>query len=78
MDTPTILTKDEEDLLVRWLIANAKKGFPMNKMTLCETLRDIIKNDDRVHKLWFSSFLKRHPEVSQWHAEPINGAQACN
>ncbi|XP_031358776.1 uncharacterized protein LOC116182378 [Photinus pyralis] len=85
MGPPTILSKEEEDLLVRWLLANAKKGFPINKTSLCETVCEIIKNDDRVHKFrdgvpgkkWFSSFLKRHPEITQRHAESINGARAC-
>lgn len=50
MGPSTILIKDEEDLMVRWLLANAKKVFPMNKMTVCEAVGNIIKNDDDVHK----------------------------
>ncbi|XP_074038692.1 uncharacterized protein [Leptinotarsa decemlineata] len=85
MGPSTILTEDEEELLVRWLLASAKKGFPINKTALCETVKDIMKDDERIHKFrdgmpgkkWFSAFMKRHPEVCQRHAESINGARAC-
>lgn len=85
MGPSTVLTDDEENILVRWILACAKKGFPLNKKLLCETVHDIIKSDGRPNPFkdglpgikWFHAFLKRHSEISQRHAESINTARAA-
>ncbi|KAJ8952300.1 hypothetical protein NQ314_007568 [Rhamnusium bicolor] len=85
MGPPTALTQEEEELLVRWICACANKGFPLNKRLLCETVKDLIESDNRPNPFkdglpgfkWFNAFLKRHPELSQRHAESINTARAC-
>lgn len=84
MGPPTILTEEEEEILVRWIFASANKGFPLNKGLLCETVKDIIDSDGRPNPFkdglpgykWFNAFLKRHPQVCQRHAETINTARA--
>nr|CAD7457802.1 unnamed protein product [Timema tahoe] len=38
MGPPTILTQEEEEFLCRWIAANAKKGIPLNKRMLIETV----------------------------------------
>lgn len=84
MGPSTILTKDEEELICKWIFANAKKGIPINKKTLMLTVGEIINNDKRKNPFkngvpgekWFSLFLKRHPDISQRHAEAINAARA--
>ncbi|KAK9729889.1 Tc5 transposase DNA-binding domain [Popillia japonica] len=84
MGPATILTQEEEKILVRWINASAKKGFPLNKNLLCETVKDIINSDGRANPFkdglpgykWFNAFLNRQPEVSQRHAESINTARA--
>lgn len=47
MGPPTVLTPHEEELLCRWIIAMAKKGFPINKENLLHTVYDIISKDNR-------------------------------
>lgn len=84
MGPATILTAEEEEVLVRWINASANKGFPLNKNLLCETVKDIVNTDGRPNPFkdglpgykWFNGFLIRHPEVSRRHAESINTARA--
>lgn len=45
MGPPTILTSNEEELLRRWILAMAKMSFPVDRITLVETIKIIIKND---------------------------------
>lgn len=77
MGPPTILTPKEELLLTKWINANAKKGIPITKERLLETVSQIFKEDGRKNpfsngvpeRKWFESFLKRHPGLAQRHAE---------
>ncbi|KAJ4449227.1 hypothetical protein ANN_00624 [Periplaneta americana] len=39
----TILSKEEESLLASWIHAYAKKGFPVKRQTLIETVADVVK-----------------------------------
>lgn len=81
---PPILTPQEEMLLTRWIIANAKKGIPLTKERLLETVSQIIQVDGRKNpfnngkpgRKWFSNFLKRHPDITQRYAESINSARS--
>ncbi|GBP16343.1 hypothetical protein EVAR_9936_1 [Eumeta japonica] len=65
MGPPTILTKQEESLLETWIIA-------INKEMVVETVKKIITDENRPNpfkentpgRKWFSSFLKRHPDVA--------------
>lgn len=47
MGPSTILSVEEEGLIVNWLKASAKKGIPIIKRTLLETVKDIVKQDKR-------------------------------
>ena len=84
MGPKTYLSEAEEQLLITWIHANAKKGFPMKRRTLMDTVSDIILEDQRPTpfkngipgKKWFKCFLKRHPEISEREAESINSARA--
>lgn len=84
MGPPTILTPQEELLLTRWINANAKKGIPITKERLLETVSQIIQEDGRKNpfnsgvpgRKWFNSFLRRHPDIAQRHAESINSARS--
>lgn len=80
MGPPSILTTQEESLLKTWIIAMAKKGFPVNKEMVVDTVKKIITEENRPNpfkdntpgRKWFSSFLKRHPDLTARHAESIN------
>ncbi|XP_063931160.1 uncharacterized protein LOC135143212 [Zophobas morio] len=80
MGPPTMLTKEEESLLKSSIIAMAKKGFPVNKEMVVDTVKKIITEENRPSpfkqntpgRKWFSGFLKRHPDIAARHAESIN------
>lgn len=62
----------------------AKKGFPVNKEMVVETVKNIIKKDhwpnpftdDTPGRKWFASFIKRHQEIAVRHAESIKTARS--
>lgn len=84
MGPSTILTPAEEQILCNWVSAHARKGFPLNKRMLVETVQEIIITDGRSNPFyenkpgdtWFKAFLKRHPEIAQRHAESIDSGRA--
>lgn len=47
MGPSTVLSTEEEDMLSRYIVANAKKRFPINKQTLIETVQNIVSEDQR-------------------------------
>ncbi|XP_030020789.2 uncharacterized protein LOC115440557 isoform X1 [Manduca sexta] len=71
MGPSTVLTKDEEDLLEKWLIAD--QPFPLTKDNILDSVQKIIidqkrKNpftNNRPSRKWFQSFLRRHPNLTQ-------------
>lgn len=79
-----VLGKDAEDLLVQWIQTCAKMGFPINKAALFSSVHKMVTSgnfstpfvNNRPGIKWFNSFMKRHPEISQKHAEYINMARA--
>ncbi|XP_049786324.1 uncharacterized protein LOC126188757 [Schistocerca cancellata] len=80
MGPSSVLTEAEENLLVSWIHANAKKGFPIKQRTLYETVADgrpTPFKDGRPGEKWFKSFMRRHPDVSERHAESINTVRAA-
>ena len=74
-----MLTQDEEALLVDWLIELCRRGIPINKQYLLNSIQQIIQEDGRLNSFkagrpgdgWFAAFLKRHPDISQRNAESI-------
>ncbi|XP_059058131.1 uncharacterized protein LOC131851625 [Achroia grisella] len=73
MGPQTVLSKAEEDILVKWLVAMSEKHFPVNRELLMESVQKIIVEQGRPSpftnnkpgKKWFQSFLKRHPDVEK-------------
>lgn len=84
MGLATVLSTAEEDILQRFVVANAKKGFPINERALTETVQNIVTEDQRPNPFtnnrpgysWVTAFLKRHPGLTQCHAEVINSGRA--
>jgi len=76
----TLLTKIEEELLADWLIEMSRRGIPINKENLLDSVQGIIRTDgrpnpftnDRPGKDWFHAFLQRNPRVRQRTAESIS------
>lgn len=79
MGPQTVLTKLEEDILVKWLIVMSKKHFPVNTELLMESVQKIIVGQGRPNpftnnkpgKKWFQSFLKRHPDITEKMAQNL-------
>ncbi|KAJ8931391.1 hypothetical protein NQ314_015701 [Rhamnusium bicolor] len=87
MGPPTELSKTEENIFVKWILAMAKKGFPVHKNNLILSVRKIVEESGRETKYlnkssvpgrsWFEGFLKRHPDIKQKHAESVSKARAA-
>lgn len=84
MGRSTYFTTNEDDLLVKYIIANAKKGIPINRRALLETVKKKLDDDKRVTpfknntpgKKWVALFYDRHPEISEKKAEGISTSRA--
>lgn len=84
MGPPTILTNNEEELLVKWCQDLAKCGFPLKMDDLLNSAQAIIKTDKRPNpfsnnrpgRKWFVNFIKRHPSLKLREAEGINTRRA--
>lgn len=82
---PTVLTKNEEDALVKWAISLGKTGFPVSKTQLIESITLIMKTvsrknpftDNKPGRKWYSLFLKRHPELSQRISQNLTASRAA-
>ena len=76
----TILTTDEETVLCNWLIELSRRGIPVQKKFLLDSIQQIITADprptpfvqNRPGKGWFKAFLRRHPNLAERYAEPIS------
>jgi len=76
---PTILTKEEEKLLCDWLIELSRRGIPIQKQYLLDSIQKILSQDpretpfkdNRPGKGWFKAFLQRHSNIAERCAEPI-------
>ena len=77
---PTVLTKDEELLLCNWLIEMCRRGMPINKRSLLDTVQKILTEDGRTNPFkdnrpgdsWYNLFIARHPHIAERTAEAID------
>lgn len=68
----TVLSKEEENLLVKWMLHVASLGFPVTKIQLLDSVEILIKKlhrpnaftNGRPGRHWYEAFLRRHPEVT--------------
>ena len=75
----TILTADEEQLFCDWLIELCRRGIPLQKDFLFDSIQRILLEDGRPNpfannrpgKGWFKAFLKRHGDIAERYAEPV-------
>ena len=69
----SVLSADQETDLVRWVIESGKRGFPVTKPQLFDSVKKVCDDskkktpfiDNRPGRTWYDSFVKRHPEISQ-------------
>lgn len=84
MGPSSVLTAEEEDTLVKWILSIAKAGFPLIKEDLLCTVQKIIQMSNRETpftnnkpgRKWFKLFLARHPEISVRVPETLTQSRA--
>ena len=81
-----VLSYNEEKLLSEWVIEMAKRGIPMNRDCLLDSVQKILADDPqrqtpftdgRPGMAWFSGFMRRHPELSIRQAESISRSRGA-
>jgi Tc5 transposase DNA-binding domain/helix-turn-helix, Psq domain len=85
---PTILSKEEEAILVKWIIEIAKVGFPVTKEQLLKSFYELLKKKRLVDPFrnkeknclpgrhWYEGFLRRHPDISNRMTQNLVQARA--
>lgn len=80
----TVLTEEEEDILVKWIKENTRKGFPRRWDDLRASVKEYLEKNNRSNPFrdntpgpgWLELFLKRHPEITFRTAEGVTSASA--
>lgn len=78
------ISDDTEALLVKWAKAMVKQGFPIGKENLQDSVKKIVDDlnletpfkDGRPGKRWYSSFLKRHPDLTPRQPQNLTSSRA--
>lgn len=81
----TILTTEEETLLVHWITECHKKGFPKRKEDIQATVKQFLDKTSRENPFtnntpgngWYRSFLSRNPSVTLRAPEAVTQASAA-
>lgn len=76
----TVLSSDEESMLLQWIIHLSATGFCVTKDQLLDSVQKLVKDlkkktpftNSRPSKHWYNAFLKRHPEISEKMAQNIS------
>lgn len=82
---PTVLTENEENILVDWVVQMGEMGFPVTKSQVLESVGKLVKNLNRETpfknnipgKKWYNSFLSRHPEISKRVPQALTSSRAA-
>lgn len=72
MGPETILSEEEENLIVKWIFYVGDRGFPVSKDYLLDSVQVLVKkskrpnpfSNNRPGRKWYEAFLRRHPEIS--------------
>ncbi|XP_023247710.1 uncharacterized protein LOC111643754 [Copidosoma floridanum] len=67
----SVLTQQQENELEEWIFEAVRKGFPVSKFELIQTVKNICVNlgkpnpftDNTPGRKWFNLFMKRHPKI---------------
>jgi hypothetical protein len=81
----TVLTKNEEETLVKWIKDCCRKGFPRRKLDVQLSVAHFIKKANRKNPFkdgipgnkWYQLFLHRHPGLSIRAPEAVTASSAA-
>lgn len=79
----TAFTTEEEQMLVKWVLDSACKGFPITKGNFLFSVSQLAKElniqfiKDKPSRSWFEGFMKRHPNVSLRTAQNLTISRAA-
>lgn len=79
MGPDTVLSKEEELVLIQWITTAAKAGFPVSKALVLDSVQQLIRElnrktcfiNERPGRTWMKGFLKRNPSVTVRLAENL-------
>ena len=80
----TILTDEEEDMLVKYLVEMADMGYGLTRETVMELAFTIVQKSERKNPFhggkagcaWFKGFRRRHPQLSLRAPQPLSYCRA--
>jgi DDE superfamily endonuclease len=81
----TILSATEEQLLEEWIIEMSRRGLPLSRNNVMDSIQRIINDDGRSTPFkdgrpgstWYKLFLQRHPCVTERYAESISRSRGA-
>ena len=84
MGAPTILSTEDEEILVNWIQKSADAGFPISKKNFLHSVKKLTDELGKQFpgkgnlpgKKWLSSFLNRHPDVSFRTSQNLTSSRA--
>lgn len=82
---PTVLSKEEEDDIVKWIFDFSSRGFPITKSQLISCVQLMLNTQSRVTKFvdnrpgrsWLKSFMNRNKSISVRLVQNINRSRAA-
>ena len=81
---PTIFSQEEENALANWILQMSKRGCPITKEHLINSVAIVIKKsgketpfvDGRPGRHWYEGFLKRHSQIKKRLCENVTLSRA--
>jgi len=72
LGAPTVLTEEEEEIIVRWIIKIGRAGFPVTKDQVISSVTKVVQKLNRPNpfkdgipgRFWWEGFERRHPQLS--------------
>lgn len=85
MGPESVLKKNKKAILVQWVFAMAKAGFPHSLQQLLDSVQHLLKElkrktpfaDGRPGRSWYSGFTTRNPNVSARIAQNLTQSRAA-
>lgn len=82
---PTVLSTDEEKMIVAWLLQIASMGFPITRGQLIQSIQLYLNKTNRNTKFidnlpgrkWYDGFMHRHPIISQRTSQNLTASRAA-